>query len=266
MASWQPLRAALADVRSSITYSWADLEALVGELPRSAYVHQAFWSGDRSGWPGFRAANVTIGQSITFVRSTTRPPEWPSHSPLAAKEDIGSPSVILVTCVKEKLDHPAPARDLYSSNLFRKERAYAERSGVPWFILSAKHALVAPTDHLAPYDLFLGDTTAAYRDAWGKFVAHQLAQQVSLDGAIVEIHASAEHVDAVRDPLRQLGATMTEPLAGLSFRQASAVVRGATRYASSHAQLAATRRQQHGLVTHGRSLGSLARSLLDDAR
>jgi hypothetical protein len=49
---------------------------------------------------------------------------------------------VLVSCVKDKLDHPAPAKDLYTSDLFRKARGYAERVGVPWFILSSEHGLV----------------------------------------------------------------------------------------------------------------------------
>ncbi len=45
---------------------------------------------------------------------------------------------------------PSPAKDLYVSALFDKERAYAERTGIPWFILSAQHGLVAPDEVLEP--------------------------------------------------------------------------------------------------------------------
>jgi hypothetical protein len=48
---------------------------------------------------------------------------------------------------------PAAARDLYRSPLFRKERAYAEQSGVPWFILSAEHGLGAPDEWRTPTQL-----------------------------------------------------------------------------------------------------------------
>lgn len=37
--------------------------------------------------------------------------------------------VVLVRCVKEMLKYPAPAKDLYVSPLFRRERSYAEASG-----------------------------------------------------------------------------------------------------------------------------------------
>lgn len=46
--------------------------------------------------------------------------------------------IVLVSCVKSKRPAASAAKDLYISALFTKEREYAERSGVPWYILSAK--------------------------------------------------------------------------------------------------------------------------------
>lgn len=39
---------------------------------------------------------------------------------------------------------PAPAADLYTSDWFRKARAYAERYADTWFVLSALHGVLAP--------------------------------------------------------------------------------------------------------------------------
>ena len=39
--------------------------------------------------------------------------------------------------------------------------------GLPWFILSAEHGLVAPDEWLAPYERYLPDTPSAFRQAWG---------------------------------------------------------------------------------------------------
>jgi hypothetical protein len=88
--------------------------------------------------------------------------------------DEAAADIILVTCVKSKVTRPALAKDLYTSPLFKKQRAYAERAGVPWFILSAEHALVKPDEWLAPYERFLADTTPSYRSAWGAWVAARL--------------------------------------------------------------------------------------------
>src|SRR3546814_2674569 len=58
---------------------------------------------------------------------------------------------------------PAPARDLYASPWFQKARAYVERQGGAWFILSAKHGLIAPETVIARYDETLGAMKAGAR-------------------------------------------------------------------------------------------------------
>ena len=76
--------------------------------------------------------------------------------------------VVLVGCVKGKLEWASrvPAKDLYVSPLWRSRRIYAERSGLPWYILSAKYGLLDPDDRIQWYDLSLGDLPAAQRRAW----------------------------------------------------------------------------------------------------
>ena len=107
--------------------------------------------------------------------------------------------IVLVACVKSKGTRPAAAKDLYTSALFRKERAYAERAGVPWFILSAEHGLVAPDEWLAPYERYLADTTASYRLAWGGWVAARLDLLAGpLSDKVVEIHAGSTYLDVIR--------------------------------------------------------------------
>ena len=56
--------------------------------------------------------------------------------------------VILLGCVKLKLDHRVAAKVLYQSPLWLGRRAYAEASGHPWLILSALHELVDPEARL----------------------------------------------------------------------------------------------------------------------
>jgi hypothetical protein len=204
-----------------LTYSWAELDALVGGLPRSAYVHSAFWKGARSGWPGFTTVNVRVGEEVTFVRDGSALPARKasaSTQPVPQGSSAAPADLILIACVKQKLDHPAPARDLYTSDLFRKEREYAARSGVPWFVLSAKHGLVDPDEQLEPYDLHLAKTPAAYRDSWGARVVLQLEGLESpLDGKVIELHAGAAYADAIRDRLAGRGAQVREPLQGLQL-------------------------------------------------
>lgn len=219
VADWKPLRSALADVETTVTFAWAELDELVGGLPRSAYAHNAFWKGARSGWAGFMTANVRVGESVTFVRvdstATSRPSRPADGTALATGE---RPDVILVGCVKTKLPVAAPAADLYVSALFSKERAYAESAGVPWFILSAQHALVSPDAVLEPYDLQLNRTSREHRREWGRRVINQLTEAIgSLQDRTIEIHAGSAYTDALRGGLTALGARVSEPLAGLTL-------------------------------------------------
>jgi hypothetical protein len=128
--------------------------------------------------------------------------------------------IVLVTCVKSKRARPAAAKDLYTSALFRKERAYAERAGVPWFILSAEHGLVAPDEWLAPYERYLANTSASYRSAWGAWAAARLDLLAGpLSDKTVEIHAGSRYLDALRPHLERLGARIVDPLHGLPMGQ-----------------------------------------------
>jgi hypothetical protein len=165
----------LAEVPDRVTYVWTDLDALVGGRPRSAYEYAAFWSGKRSQWPGFRAIDVRIGDSVTFVRAGAHPAPRPAAADGRADTRAQAADVVLIGCAKQKLAHAAPARELYTSQLFSKERAYAEAANVVWFILPAKHGLVSPVTVLEPYALNLSMMSSDYRHAWGVRVVEQLA-------------------------------------------------------------------------------------------
>ncbi len=126
--------------------------------------------------------------------------------------------IVLISCVKSKLTHPGPAKDLYKSPLFTKARRYAERSGNRWFILSAEHGLVAPDEWLAPYERYLADTPAEYQSAWGAWVAARLDLLAGpLTGSIIEVHAGATYVNVIRSHLESSGAQIVDPLHGLQL-------------------------------------------------
>jgi hypothetical protein len=150
--------------------------------------------------------------------ATTRRPT--PESPRPAPSRPGSGQILLVTCVKTKASSPRAAKDLYTSTLFKLERAHAERAGVPWFILSAEHGLVAPDEWLDPYERYLPDTPASYREAWGQWVAARLELLVGdLSDKVVEVHASEGYIASLRRPMQTRGATIVDPLHGLSHGQ-----------------------------------------------
>lgn len=96
-----------------------------------------------------------------------------SAAPDAAAYPLPHLPIVMVACCGQKLDRAAPAEDLYTSDLFRKSRAWAERFGVYWFILSAKHGVVAPGQVIKPYDETLNDMDPHELAMWGKRVSYQ---------------------------------------------------------------------------------------------
>ena len=95
--------------------------------------------------------------------------------------DTTTTRVGLVGCASSKLQRPAPARELYTSQLFRKASAYAAATCDRWYILSAKHGLVHPDTVLEPYDVKLGANrldTPPIHD-WAERVRVQLAEELA---------------------------------------------------------------------------------------
>ena len=129
-------------------------------------------------------------------------------------------SLMLVGCVKRKRSQSSAARHLYdASPLWRGRRAYAERSGAPWYVLSAKHGLLAPDAWIEPYDLALNDLSRAKRGDWSRNVLDELrARFPALAGTTVECHAGKDYLDnGLEDGLRKAGAVVRRPLAGMGI-------------------------------------------------
>lgn len=85
----------------------------------------------------------------------------------------------LIACCKQKLDHAAPAQDLYTSPFFRLSKqwiTYGHRCE-EWGILSAKHGLVLPDQVVEPYDACLSDFSKEKKDRWASMVHAQLLEQ-----------------------------------------------------------------------------------------
>lgn len=124
----------------------------------------------------------------------------------------------LVGCVKTKLGYAAPAQDLYTSALFRGRRAFVTGSCDGWYILSAKHGLVAPADVLEPYEDSLKGKSAAAKRTWAASVLRAVeTTDLQIADSTFEIHAGAEYRNfGLADGLISRGATVEVPAEHMS--------------------------------------------------
>lgn len=109
----------------------------------------------------------------TFPEAPEAAQEAQEEAPAAAPVER---TVVLIGCCKEKGEAPAPARELYRSDLFRKSLSVAEKMGDQVLILSAEHGVVHPDQVLAPYDTTLRSFDPARLAEWKERVAAQLAE------------------------------------------------------------------------------------------
>lgn len=131
-------------------------------------------------------------------------------------------TVVVIGCGKSKLARPAAARDLYTGSLFRACRAYAERSGHPWVILSAEHFVLPPEVRVAPYENRI--TRKADGSRWARVAVEHFAQWLGglRMGRSVRVVclAGASYADPFCAELyAQFGISCEQPLRGLGLGQ-----------------------------------------------
>lgn len=147
--------------------------------------------------------------------------EWEKDRPL-----------YLIACSAAKLEHAAPARELYTGQAFRFAMAAAADGDA--LILSALHGLVEPSQTLEPYNVTLSELPAAERAAWAARVAEQLEPYA---GRRVIVLAGANYAAACAQLPRA-----EYPLAGLGIGQQLAKLKSM----GEPAQPAITRHQYTG--------------------
>lgn len=130
--------------------------------------------------------------------------------------------VALIGCGSTKVAERAPARALYTGNLFRKAAAYAEVTCDRWYVLSAKHGLVHPDAMLDPYDVKLGrphrdpDKDAPPIMEWNSRVLDALkAELADVPDPTLVVLAGKQY----RTILRQCPWPSEVPMAGLGIGQ-----------------------------------------------
>jgi len=84
--------------------------------------------------------------------------------------------LFLIACSAAKLDHPAPAAELYTGQAFKLAKAAAAAAGADVLILSALHGVVRPDQVIAPYNRALSEMNTQQRRVWAAMAAQQLEQ------------------------------------------------------------------------------------------
>ena len=155
--------------------------------------------------------------------------------------------IVLIGCSKTKKPYRRDASrggrltpaELYSGSLFVKRVQYAERSELPWMVLSAQFGLWRSNQELSPvmgtcsevpYDVTMDDLSPADRAAWATSVAHKLVEELwepfnrnetacPLDPGelTVEIHAGADYWHPLAEILRSVGVNVELPCEGLGI-------------------------------------------------
>lgn len=92
--------------------------------------------------------------------------------------------IVFISCVKNKMDYPCTARDMYISDLFKKSLSYAElitkESNI--YILSAKYGVLGLNEQIEPYELTLNTMNKTQRKEWADKVLIQCKEKgISFD-------------------------------------------------------------------------------------
>ncbi len=165
-----------------------------------------------------RGHRVPISPACASCRLPEEPPRVaPDATRQGQRSEHEAPLIGLVGCVKTKLDHAAPARDLYTSPLFRDRRAAVDGKADRWFVISAEHGLLDPDQVIEPYDRTLADMSIPSRRAWSAKVLSALRGTLGdLNRYRFEIHAGADYFGfGLADGLRESGAEVSIPTQGL---------------------------------------------------
>lgn len=120
----------------------------------------------------------------------------------------------LISCASRKQGQTSRAEEMYVSTLFSLSRAYVQEHCDRWFILSAKHHLLAPDDLIDPYDLTLNRMRATDRLRWAAAVWEQLSAHVSAGDRVVLV-AGRRYFEHLLAYLAAARVSVDRPTAGL---------------------------------------------------
>jgi len=134
-------------------------------------------------------------------------------------------TIILIQCVSSKREEACKAKRLYNSTYFTRMREYAEATGEPWKILSAKHGLVDPEEVLEPYDAFGLSKVQCRR------IAAELDRQ---DVTTVKVIAGKKYTNPLTPELEAKGIDVIELCRGQRIGERLQTLKTLTKEVSNH--------------------------------
>lgn len=93
----------------------------------------------------------------------------PAFEPLAPLLISGEkPPLFVIGCGRHKKKKPTLAKDLYTSDRFKRSKSIASNVGSSFFVLSAKHGLLQPDQLVEPYDVDICTLDAEIKAQWAR--------------------------------------------------------------------------------------------------
>jgi hypothetical protein len=87
-------------------------------------------------------------------------------------------NIAFISCVKEKRIGKYKAKDLYTSDFFRKSFGYCSSKYDKVFILSAKYGLLELTDNIENYEMTLNNFSKVEKIEWSVMVCDQMENKI----------------------------------------------------------------------------------------
>ena len=92
---------------------------------------------------------------------------------------------VIVACSKQKLDHKAPASELYQGDMFKKSKLIAIKLQADFYILSAKHGLITGSKIIEPYETVI--QTKKDKDRLRLNLDGEILENLALYGKVIII-------------------------------------------------------------------------------
>lgn len=126
---------------------------------------------------------------------------------------------VLISCSKSKLSATAPARELYTGQLFKRAVSWAQRQNLTWFVVSALHGLLIPEQTIAPYNYTIKDLRGREREQWAnRVVSAELTRHVAKQSHAILI-LPEPYRRFIEPELTKNEITYENPLAGKGIGQ-----------------------------------------------